>query len=66
MVSADQMFQVNAQAVVRDYYVEPRIGACVTLFSATLWMRRKGDWENGAPSPCSLRSPCCRGDSGCS
>ncbi|DAZ94711.1 TPA: hypothetical protein N0F65_012664 [Lagenidium giganteum] len=25
MVSADQMFQINAQAVVRDYYVEPRI-----------------------------------------
>jgi hypothetical protein len=26
MVTAEQMFQVNAQAVVRDYYVEPRIG----------------------------------------
>jgi hypothetical protein len=27
MVTAEQAFQANAAAVVRDYYVEPRIGA---------------------------------------
>lgn len=27
MATAEQMFQINHQAVVRDYYVEPRIGA---------------------------------------
>lgn len=32
MVTAEQAFQANAAAVVRDYYVEPRIGA-----SATAW-----------------------------
>lgn len=26
MVSAEQMFEINAKAVVRDYNVDPRIG----------------------------------------
>lgn len=29
MVTAEEMFRNNAQAVVRDYFVEPRIGTSI-------------------------------------
>ena len=31
MTTAEQAFQANAAAVVRDYYVEPRIGASICV-----------------------------------
>lgn len=45
MASAEQMFQINAQAVVRDYYVEPRIGRCPSRPLAPpgdLWIAHNG------------------------
>lgn len=55
MVSADQMFQINHQAVVRDYYVEPRIGTSISTRVLYLCLcvgeNRKGrGWQLRAPS----------------
>lgn len=52
MASAEQMFQINAQAVVRDYYVEPRIGRCPSRPLAPpggLWIAHIGHLTIGMP-----------------
>lgn len=43
MVSADQMFQINHQAVVRDYYVEPRIGTPICTRALSLMLNKKNE-----------------------
>lgn len=59
MVSADQMFQINHQAVVRDYYVEPRIGTsnCTRVLYLYLYVGRteKEEAGNYEPLPCIAR-----------
>lgn len=41
MVTAEDAFRTNAKAVVRDYFVEPRIGA-LRLLVAFVWREGGG------------------------